>query len=375
MKRFFKSNSLSLILATCVIMQFMGRTVYANATSKAKNKVFKPTTIEWTFSSPDINTMTGTYTVKARSEAECKCDKDYDPAAFGTYKSDSNTWNVNDDLALKVISTDADVPHADSKAKASVWANKATPMGGNMYKLESHHILSAEANTKLCTVTSRAKGQSLSWVEIAGATAKKGQKKIVKVKKRSWTECSGKDKGKAQYKDPIGIILTEIGTDISYTEELFTLDVVTEFSNGCSSEAMYDWEDGVMLSTLLNSEGLMDATASIEGSADSIWLDAPYGEFGAYLEDGAFSASGVWEGLPWTFTYDGTYIVTASLSAAYLPTIFDYTIPESLFKDGYEYEESLFCHSTADASCETIPCPATLLLLGLGSVMLRKRRA
>jgi hypothetical protein len=137
-----------------------------------------------------------------------------------------------------------------------------------------------------------------------------------------------------------------------------------------------DWESRILLSTqkTLEPEPIIDGFVEIIGSINSSWLVTPYGEFGARLDQGVFTATGIWATAPWSLTYDDTDVVSAFLAPEYVPQVLDYVIPDSYFTDGMTYEQSLTNHEEIALCVTCIPEPATVFLFGLGGLMLRRKK-
>jgi hypothetical protein len=104
---------------------------------------------------------------------------------------------------------------------------------------------------------------------------------------------------------------------------------------------------------------------------------SPFGQFGATLSGGAFTATGVWADKPWLLTFDGSEVVGAYLPAAFIPAVFDYTVPDSIIaSDNSEYQQDYGVETELTVSAEVVPEPATLSMLVLGGLaLLRQRRA
>jgi hypothetical protein len=333
--------------------------------------------ITWTFRTKNLNAMTGVYDLLAKTNAYCghNSDPDQDPA--------SNPWNVangflggDNVLALSgVLDANADATASVSAGKPVDWHAGGTPK----YSVKVNHAVTGDTNAWKCDL-GLAKGYAYarSRASIKGAYQDgwdfRGQINGVNFHQKGRGQaCGYASGGGVTLKDPISVTITDLDGGGSVTEEIFDL-LVQSLGKDSITEWKYDWEEGVLLSTPKDADGFIQGSVSMTGECNSTWLVNPFGDFGATLSGGVFSATGAWANLPWSLTYDGTDVVAAALGAAYMPTDLDYVVPSALIQDDHQYSQDLSWDDEKEVWSDATPEPATLSLLALGGLMALRRR-
>jgi len=178
---------------------------------------------------------------------------------------------------------------------------------------------------------------------------------------KSDAPAGNRQRSNADQRDPVVVRLKDLTTGEVYEEELFRLVIGGDSGTG-GFEVIYDPNDGVTLTTPVNTSGQIDGSVSISGTASSSWLVDPFGDFGASLTNGNFTATGAWAGAPWTLTY-GSGVVQASLPADYVPTDFDFQVPDEVINDDHDYAQSVKKSHSAYAEDGTRSEPETVYVV------------
>jgi len=332
--------------------------------------------ITWTFRTKDLNAMRGTYDLLAKTNAYCGhgSDPNEDPA--------SGQWIVADGFGGANVHSPSAVAHADADATASVSAGMPSDwnVGGTpKYSVKVNHAVTGETDAWKCD-KGLAKGyayaRSRAWIKGAYQDGWdfKGQINGVDFHQKGRGQaCGYAGGGGVTLKDPISVTVTDLDGGASVAEELFDL-LVQSFGKDSITEWKYDWEEGVLLSTPKDADGFILGSVSMTGECDSTWLVNPFGDFGATLSGGVFSATGAWASLPWNLTYDGTDVIAAALGAAYVPTSLNYVVPSALIQDDHQYSQDLSWDDEKEVWSDATPEPATVALVALGGIGLLMRR-
>jgi MYXO-CTERM domain-containing protein len=323
----------------------------------------------------------GTLAVQAKAECAGHGKDNKTPAAQPA------TWAVKDGLATRTNGAIAGVPHAAASGGPALAQPAPTKVGGGgasaaQYAVKANHTLDASSQASACpggnakadpghaSVNSRIQRARVDGWDLRG-----------KVNGVEIPRQTGKGAARAQvtagrvsYGDPISVTVTDLDTSTVTTEDLFSL-AIDAASGEAEVSFEYDLELGLTLSTGRNAGGIVDGNISIAGAADSTWLVSPFGQFGATLSGGAFTATGVWADKPWLLTFDGSEVVGAYLPAAFIPAVFDYTVPDSIIaSDNSEYQQDYGVETELTVSAEVVPEPAALSMLVLGGLALLRRR-
>ncbi len=184
------------------------------------------------------------------------------------------------------------------------------------------------------------------------------------------------NEGGRSFHDPIIVTVTETATGESWSQELFSFDLIAQNGAGTPVFWEYDTSRGVMLAAEPNADGIIDGTISMNGSSSSEWLVDSFGDFGATITDGTFDATGAWADLPWDLTMMGFDVVMAELAPEYMPTVFDYVVPSDLLNPESVYSQSLAWDDIdeGDVFQGSVPAPGPVALLIVAGLTGRTRQ-
>lgn len=360
----------------------------ADAVLAASSTAHVDKTIQYTFRSKAaaMPAMRGEATMGLKSKAQC-AGHGIDSKQPAEAKS---TWQVSAGQSAiahpgPALST---VQHASAMGQPAMKATAAQqvdPLGDpTKYRMKVTHTMDAQAAASKCPsgVAMGDPGEARVRTKVTGAKQDgwdlRGKVNGVEIPRQTGegTARAQVTAGTVRFLDPLWVSVTDMDTSVQTTEELFALAIVGE-SQEAPISFEYDLELGLTLSIGRTIGGLLDGSLSVAGSADSSWLDSPFGVFGASLDDGLFSATGVWADKPWVLTHEGADVVSVHLDAAFLPAVFDYRVPDSVIaSDNSEYQQDFEVESELTVSATELPEPTSLSLLALGGMaILRRRRA
>jgi hypothetical protein len=346
-------------------------------------------TLQWEFRAMNIARVRGDYRLTAKA---------YSGGTHGANKGwrtdlprKRGTWAVAGPLALQTstITNNAE-GHAVATGTSTVSALAAVVISPDGERPPRYRVSTTTTAGGLDTVTTphpnawqRARHKAKAIVKIRNAQVKgwalTGQINGVNVGTRG-----GKgrpngtiNEGGHSIHDPIIISVTELPTGETWSEEIFSLDILSQNGAGTPVHWEYDSSRGVMLSVERNNDGVMDGSVGMQGASNSDWLVESFGDFGATLANGVFEATGAWADLPWDLTMEGFDVARAELAPEYIPTVFDYVVPADLLVDDYLYSQSITWDdvSEGEAYQADVPSPgsvALLLMSGLVAVVRRR---
>ena len=346
--------------------------------------------LTWQFRAANIAKVTGTYSLLAKA---------YSGGTHGAGKGwksaprNRGTWFVDarGGLPLKEaeIANDAE-GHAVGMGRSTAAALRAVKLPGNQkpprYEVET--TTTAGGADSIVPPHVRpgewglAKHRAKAVVKVANAKVKgwvlKGEINGVNVGTRSG---QGRPNGQIHegwysIHDPIVVTIRELPTGREWSEELLSLDFLSQNGAGNAVYWEYDSVVGVTMAAERDGDGELDGLVSIGGASDSDWLIDSFGEFGATLENGVFEATGAWEGLPWDLTIEGLDVVRAALAPEHIPTGFDYIVPSDLLTDDFIYSQSLAWDELSEGEVRdgVIPTPGVLAVLLASGLVVQLRR-
>ncbi len=133
----------------------------------------------------------------------------------------------------------------------------------------------------------------------------------------------------ATFTDPIWLEFHKEGVGLVVSQKLFALDVVVD----PGASLIWDGVTGITMDAPGGPGGV-----SIAAAYPGAWITSSLGPFGAVLQNGVFTPTGAWAGLPWILTTSAGLVVRAELPAAALTEMaLEYTIPAALVASGGEY--------------------------------------
>ena len=348
--------------------------------------------LTWQFRAANIAKVRGSYSLVAKA---------YSGGTHGAGKGwkaappQRGMWLVDAPagLPLKVAEKENDAEgHAVGMGRASVTALRAVKLPGNekppTYEVMTTTTAGGEDSIDPPHVRpgewGLAKHKAKAVVKIANAKVKgwvlKGEINGVGVGTRSGkgTPNGRIDEGGHSIHDPVFVTIRELRTGRVWSEELLSLDILSQNGAGNAVYWEYNADVGVMLAAERDGDGGLDGSVSIGGASTSDWLVDSFGEFGATLDDGVFEATGSWADLPWVLSMEGFDVVRAELPPEFIPTTFDYVVPSDLLTDDFIYSQSLTWDDQSFGVVRDGAVPATgslAILVASGLVGALRRRA
>ena len=293
--------------------------------------------------------------------ATCDEERKANPA-FGT-------WTLSEGATGEGLSVRAGkIPHPDAQSEANFFTDDLKEDNGlksftGWIDIEGQAAIPDKnqlKNHKGSKADAQAFGQMVVQGGIGlGSTIRQGQK--VDTSKSKYIGKSSLRGGVGRVRDPISIVLEDVLSGESVTEQLYSLDI--DF--GGVSELSWT-ETGIRLQA--DPDG--SSAVSISGGFDSDWIVGGPWLFSASLGSGVFETTGAFDSLPWALTMSDSSVVSAYLAPEHIPLLeAEYSIPSSaFFADDRFYQQTLL-PAVDGAVGLGAPGLSTMLLLtgGLGT--------